>query len=114
MTEAEGTVPPDVAEALLALQGLVNELVAKTLGAASAIGEVHTTAGTATAIATASGTWSFTGTAIGQAPPLTPEHVTALRRYAKKLAAGTVVAVAVIGELDALASFAERILDLMQ
>ncbi len=105
MTDADGTVPPEVAEALLAVQRLVNDIVAKTVGAAALSVPPISGIGSLTA---SPATLSGTGTV-----ELTPEHVEALRGYVNKAVAGGAVVYVAIEKMDVLASFAERMLGLL-
>ena len=100
VTDAEGALPRDVAEALLAIQRLVNDLVDKA-------GAVRVPSGTAF------GSWHVTGTAIGVAPALTPDRVEALRGWVEQARDGAIVVAVSVDVLEGLLSFAERVADLL-
>jgi hypothetical protein len=90
-----------VAEALLALQRRVNEVVESLV------------AGPPVPSGTGTGTWSFTGTASGVAPQLTPQHVATLRAFVQQARDGTVKVAVGLGALEGLLSLAERVGDLL-
>ncbi len=120
VTNAEGALPPDVAETLVAIQRLVNEAVERAGVPAVATGtgagtatSVATGAGTAVPTGTGAGTVTFIGTAVGYAPPLTPDRVEALRAFVAQVRDGTIAVAVSVDVLEGLLSFAERVVDLL-
>jgi hypothetical protein len=99
MTSPDEAIPPAVVEALAAIQRLVNQAVEQAAAPVPS--------------GSASGTWGFTGTAVGFAPELTPDRVEALRAFVGQVRAGTVRVAIDIGILEGCLQFADRVGDLL-
>ena len=118
MTSSGEAVPGDEAiEALLAIQRLINDLIAQALQASEVVtggGDLRATpatlSGTSTVIptGTATGTTTWVGTAVGIAPELTPDKVKALRTKVAALAAAGLFVAEKLDLLEGLISLVER------
>ncbi len=105
MTNSGEAVPPDeAAEALLAIQRLVNDLIAQALQASEVVtgrGELRA------APATLSGTGTVS--AVGVASELTPNRVQALRQRVAAIAAAGILVAEHLDVLEGLISLYQRL-----